>query len=313
MSNIYNSNNNLYKNLNNKNITNTTDISSNTANNIKHYTENNIIRNNVKNNVKNNTQNNTENTIKNNTVNNTPNTKEKAHNNANSDNNTEMERLIDERIEAFGQVMLDKNSKDYNIYLLTIIGEVEGHENLPSNTKTTKYEHILPILAAIEDSDKIDGVIILMQTTGGDCSAGLAIAEMIATLSKPTVSLIIGDSHSIGVPLAVSTDYSFIAPSATMILHPVRISGTVIGAPQTFEYMKTIQDRIVAFIEKHSNMKNERIEELMLARGILTKDLGTILVGEDTVNEGLIHEVGGISQAMKKMYQLIEENRSILH
>ena len=148
-----------------------------------------------------------------------------------------------------------------------------------------------------------------MQTTGGDCSTGLAIAEMIATLTKPTVSLVIGDSHSIGVPLAVSTNYSFIVPSATMILHPVRMSGTFIGAPQTFEYMKIIQDRIVEFIENHSTMKSNRIEELMLARGVLTKDLGTILVGEDTVKEGLIKQIGGISEAMKKLYELIDVNK----
>ncbi len=210
-----------------------------------------------------------------------------------------------EEITEFGQIILNKNDKNYNIHLLTIIGEIEGHENLPSNTKTTKYEHILPTLAAIEDSKDIHGVLILMQTTGGDCSAGLAISEMISTLSKPTVSLVIGDSHSIGVPLAVSTDYSFIVPSATMILHPVRMSGTFIGAPQTFEYMKIIQDRIVEFVTTHSNMKADRLEELILARGVLTKDLGTILVGEETVKEGLIKEVGGINKAMTKLYELI--------
>ena len=216
----------------------------------------------------------------------------------------EKEEKKDEKICEMGQVILDNNK--HNIHLLTIIGEIEGHENLPSNAKSTKYEHILPTLAAIEDNENIDGLLILLQTSGGDCSAGLAIAEMISSLSKPTVSLVIGDSHSIGVPLAVATDYSFIVPSATMILHPVRMSGTVIGAPQTFEYFKIIQDRIVNFITTHSLMQPERIEKLMLAQGVLTKDLGTILVGEDTVSEGLISEVGGISNALSKLHELID-------
>ena len=216
----------------------------------------------------------------------------------------EKEEKKDEKICEMGQVILDNNK--HNIHLLTIIGEIEGHENLPSNAKSTKYEHILPTLAAIEDNENIDGLLILLQTSGGDCSAGLAIAEMISSLSKPTVSLVIGDSHSIGVPLAVATDYSFIVPSATMIMHPVRMSGTVIGAPQTFEYFKIIQDRIVNFITTHSLMQPERIEKLMLAQGVLTKDLGTILVGEDTVSEGLISEVGGISNALSKLHELID-------
>lgn len=217
----------------------------------------------------------------------------------------ENQKLIEEQITEFGQVVLNKSNDSHNIHLLTIIGEIEGHENLPSNSKTTKYEHILPMLAQIEDSNEIDGVLIILQTSGGDCSAGLAIAEMVASLSKPTVSLVIGDSHSIGVPLAVSTDYSFIVPSATMILHPVRMNGTIIGAPQTFEYFKIIQDRIVEFVSTHSNMKADTIEEFMLARGVLTKDLGTILVGEDTVKQGLINKVGGIKEALGKLHDLI--------
>lgn len=218
----------------------------------------------------------------------------------------EKEQLKDDKICEMGQVILDNNK--YNIYLLTIIGEVEGHENLPSNSKTTKYEHVLPTLVDIENNKNIDGVLVLLQTSGGDCSAGLAIAEMIASLSKPTVSLVIGDSHSIGVPLAVSTDYSFIVPSGTMILHPVRMSGTILGAPQTFDYFKIIQDRIVEFISSHSSIMPERLEEMMLAQGVLTKDLGTILVGEDTIHEGLINEVGGISKAINKLYELIEKS-----
>lgn len=222
--------------------------------------------------------------------------------------NIESEQIQDEIITETGEVSLNNNKHNYNIHLLTIIGEIEGHENLPSNSKTTKYEHILPKLAAIEDSKEIDGVLVLLQTSGGDCSAGLAIAEMIASLSKPTVSLVIGDSHSIGVPLAVATDYSFIVPSSTMIVHPVRMSGIIIGAPQTFEYFKIIQDRIVEFISTHSNIMSDRLEELMLAKGIMTKDLGTILVGEDTIREGLIDEVGGISKALNKLYDLIGKN-----
>ncbi len=150
----------------------------------------------------------------------------------------------------------------------------------------------------------------MLQTSGGDCSAGLAIAEMIASLSKPVVSLVVGDSHSIGVPLAVAADYSFIVPSGTMIIHPVRMSGLIIGAPQTFDYFKIIQDRITHFISTHANIREERLEEMMLNKGILTKDLGTILVGEDTVREGLIQEVGGIDAALRKLHSLIDERHT---
>ena len=208
----------------------------------------------------------------------------------------------------FGSMILKDNKYNHSIFLLDIIGEIEGHEISSSDCKSTKYEHVLPLIAKIEDSDKIDGLLVILQTSGGDCSAGLAMAEMIASLSKPTVSLIIGDSHSISVPLATSTDYSFIVESATMILHPVRINGMVIGAPQTFDYFKIIQNRIVEFIVTHSNMKKERVEELMLSKTLLTKDLGTILVGSETVSEGLINEVGGINKALKKIHQLIDAN-----
>ncbi len=218
----------------------------------------------------------------------------------------ETEELKDEKIEKYGQVVMESDEFSDKIHLLTIIGEIEGHENLPSNTKSTKYEHILPQLASIESSKKIEGVLILINTVGGDVSAGLALAEMIASLSKPTVSLVIGDSHSIGVPLAVATDYSFIVPSGTMIIHPVRMSGTVIGAPQTYDYFKLIQDRIVTFIANHSETTKQRIEDMMLNTGILTKDLGTILVGEEAVKAGVINEVGGIRQAMEKIHEMIE-------
>ena len=207
----------------------------------------------------------------------------------------------------FGSMILKDNKYNHSIFLLDIIGEIEGHEISSSDCKSTKYEHVLPLIAKIEDSDKIDGLLVILQTSGGDCSAGLAMAEMIASLSKPTVSLIIGDSHSISVPLATSTDYSFIVESATMILHPVRMNGMVIGAPQTFDYFKIIQNRIVEFIVTHSNIKKERVEELMLSKTLLTKDLGTILVGKETVTEGLINEVGGIDKALQKLHELIED------
>ena len=206
----------------------------------------------------------------------------------------------DEMINEFGQCSVD------GIYMLSIIGEIEGHEGLSSNQKSTKYEHILPKLAQIEVSKDIKGVLIILQTSGGDCSAGLAIAEMIATMGKPTVALVIGDCHSIAVPLAAATNYSYIVPTATMIVHPVRMSGTIIGAPQTFDYFKIIQDRIVTFISNHSKIKKERIEELMLRKGVITKDLGTILVGEEAVKEGLIDNVGGIKEAIDKLCDLMK-------
>lgn len=205
-----------------------------------------------------------------------------------------------EKLKEYGQVTLS-----HKIHLITIIGEVEGHECLPANTKTTKYEHILPQLAAIEDSREIEGVLILLNTVGGDVEAGLAIAEMIASLSKPTVSLVLGGSHSIGVPIAVSADYSFIVETGTMVIHPVRMSGTVIGAPQTYDYFRQMQDRILGFISSHCGADRKRLEELMLDTGMLTKDLGTILVGKDAVEEGIINEVGGISDALKKIHSLI--------
>lgn len=219
------------------------------------------------------------------------------------------EKHEEERIYETGQVTLDHNPQKRNIHLLSIIGEIEGHENLSGNSKTTKYEHILPKLAAIEDSEDIDGVLVLLNTMGGDVEAGLAIAEMIASISKPTVSLVLGGSHSIGVPIAVSTDYSYIVATGTMVVHPVRMNGMVIGVPQTFEYFKLIQDRITRFVCSHCGIAPARYEELMLETGILTKDVGTILVGEDAVKYGIINEVGGIRQALSKLHGMIAENR----
>lgn len=221
----------------------------------------------------------------------------------------EQEKHRDERIEETGQLTLERREDEGTIHLLTIIGEIEGHDNLSSSSKTTKYEHILPQLAAIEDSSQIDGLLVLLNTMGGDVEAGLAIAEMIASLSKPTVSLVLGGSHSIGVPIAASTDYSFIVPSGTMVIHPVRMSGTVIGAPQTFDYFKQIQDRITGFVCSHCNISQQRMEELMMNQGMLTKDLGTILVGRDAVREGIISEVGGISEAVRKLHELADRGK----
>lgn len=226
-----------------------------------------------------------------------------------SNKKVDEEKHRDERIEETGQVTLNKNNRANSIHLITIIGEIEGHDNLGSNSKTTKYEHILPQLAAIEDSGNIDGVLVLLNTMGGDVEAGLAIAEMIASLSKPTVSLVLGGSHSIGVPIAVSTDYSFIVPTGTMVIHPVRMNGMVIGVPQTFEYFRQIQDRITGFVCEHCGIDERRFEDLMMETGVLTKDVGTILVGEEAVEEGIIDETGGIREAMAKLHGLIDKRK----
>ena len=222
------------------------------------------------------------------------------------DREIEKEEHRDQRIEQTGQATLDENDRMDSIHLLSIIGEIEGHENLSNNSKTTKYEHILPSLAAIEDSKNIRGVLVLLNTMGGDVEAGLAIAEMIASLSKPTVSLVLGGSHSIGVPIAVSTDYSFIVSTGTMVIHPVRMSGMVIGVPQTFEYFKLIQDRITGFVCGHCGISRQLFEQLMTETGMLTKDVGTILVGEDAVKYGIIDEVGGIDRAIAKLHEMID-------
>ena len=219
-----------------------------------------------------------------------------------------MEKMQDEISDDYGSRIL-KGKDGTRIMLLSIIGEVEGHEAAPDRNKATKYDHVLPCLAAFENDPLLDGLLVLLNTQGGDVDAGLAIAEMIASLSKPTVSLVLGGSHSIGVPLAVSTDYAFIVPSGTMIIHPVRMGGMVIGAPQSYAYFKRIQDRITEFIERHSKTSKNRLEEMMMDNTELTKDLGTILVGEETVREGLINEVGGIGKAFQKLHQMIREKR----
>lgn len=219
------------------------------------------------------------------------------------------EESQDKQIQETGQVVLDGNSRKHKVELLTVIGEIEGHESAPSHSKTTKYEHVLPKLALIEDDEEIEGLLILLNTVGGDVEAGLAIAEMIASLSIPTVSLVLGGGHSIGVPMAVSADYSFIVPSATMVFHPVRQNGMFIGVAQTYRNMEKIQDRITAFVSKHSGITRERMEELMLDTSQLVKDVGTMLEGEQAVKEGVIDEVGGIREALDKLYALIEERK----
>ena len=194
-----------------------------------------------------------------------------------------------------------------SIYLLSIIGEVEGHEALSERSKATRYEHILPNLARAEDDEGIRGILILLNTVGGDVEAGLAIAEMIASMSKPTVSLVLGGGHSIGVPLAVSADYSFIEPSATMVIHPVRQNGLFIGVAQSYRNMEKTQDRITEFVSRHSHISVERMEELMLDTRMLVKDVGTMLEGPEAVQEGLIDEVGGISKALEKLHELMKD------
>lgn len=221
----------------------------------------------------------------------------------------ETEEIRDNKVKEIGQMTLEKNEHDCRIHLLNVIGEIEGHECSNASQKTTKYEHVLPQLAMIEDNKEIDGLLILLNTVGGDVEAGLAIAEMVASLSKPTVSLVLGGGHSIGVPLAVSAQYSFIVPSATMVIHPVRSSGMFIGVMQSYKNIEKIQDRITTFVAGHSHMKQERIEELMLDTSQLVKDVGTMLEGEDAVKEGLIKEIGGIKEAMQKLYSMIEENK----
>lgn len=217
-----------------------------------------------------------------------------------------MDTQKQEEIKETGTIEVINAKKRHTIKVFTIIGEIEGHEMANSNTKSTKYDHLIPQLAEVEESDEIQGVLFLINTLGGDVEAGLAMAEMIASLSKPTVSLVLGGSHSIGGPLAVATDYSFIVPSGTMVVHPVRSSGMFIGVEQSYLNMLKTQDRITKFISTHSKISKERVEELMLNPTELVKDVGTMLEGEDAVFEGIIDEVGGIKDAFRKLHQLIE-------
>lgn len=198
-----------------------------------------------------------------------------------------------------------------NIYTLTIIGQVEGHQVLPENVKTTKYEHVLPLLAGIEESDEIDGLLLLLNTVGGDIEAGLAIAEMVSGMKKPTVSLVLGGGHSIGIPLAVCTKKSFITPTASMTVHPVRMTGLVVGAPQTFRYFHRIQEQIIDFVADNSNISKERFEGYMMATGEMATDVGTILYGKEAVESGLIDKLGGLNDALSTLHKMIDKQKRI--
>ena len=223
---------------------------------------------------------------------------------ANKDINEAYDR---EEITELGSVMT-KSEKGV-IHCLTIVGQVEGHQILPSDVKTTKYEHVMPLLAAIEESDEIEGLLVLLNTMGGDIEAGLGIAELIASMTKPTASLVLGGGHSIGVPLAVATDLSVIAPSAAMTVHPVRLTGVVIGAPQTYNYFGKVQDRIVRFVTENSKISRERFNKMMMATGEMASDVGTVVYGEEAVESGLIDMVGGLADALSYLHTRIAEER----
>jgi ATP-dependent protease ClpP protease subunit len=214
---------------------------------------------------------------------------------------------VAENIRLLGQTNVPQ--LESNIYCLTIIGQIEGHVQLPPQNKTTKYEHIIPQLVAAEQNPKVEGILIILNTVGGDVEAGLAIAEMIASMSKPKVAIVLGGGHSIGVPIAVSADYTFIAESATMTIHPIRLTGLVIGVPQTFEYLEKMQERVINFIVRHSKVSEAKLKELMFKTGELTRDIGANVIGADAVRYGIIDEVGGIGQAMKELNRRIEEER----
>ncbi len=216
---------------------------------------------------------------------------------------TENEKNSQDKLVELGSSLAKSNKG--TVYILTIVGQIEGHQVLSENTKTTKYEHVLPLLAGIEESDEIDGVLLLLNTVGGDIEAGLAIAEMVAGMKKPTVSLVLGGGHSIGVPLAVCARRSFIAPTASMTIHPVRMTGMVIGAPQTFRYFSRIQEQIVDFVTANSKISAKDFEDYMMATGKMATDVGTILYGKEAVECGLIDKLGGLSDALGYLHKLI--------
>jgi ATP-dependent protease ClpP protease subunit len=213
-----------------------------------------------------------------------------------------------DKIQELGQTNIPDMGQS-NIHCMTVVGQIEGHMQLPPQNKTTKYEHIIPQLVAIEQNPKMEGLLLILNTVGGDVEAGLAISEMIASMSKPSVTLVLGGGHSIGVPIAVASNYSFIAETATMTIHPVRLTGLVIGVSQTFEYLDKMQERVISFVTRNSSISDEKFKELMLSKGNLTRDIGTNVVGTDAVDYGLINEVGGIGPAIKKLNELIDEYR----
>ena len=221
------------------------------------------------------------------------------------ENNPDMKKQEREDILELGSD-ITKSSKG-NIYTMTIIGQVEGHQVAPENVKTTKYEHVLPLLAGIEESDDIDGLLLLLNTVGGDIEAGLAIAEMIAGMKKPTVSLVLGGGHSIGIPLAVCTKKSFITHTASMTVHPVRMTGLVVGAPQTFRYFQRIQEQIADFVTANSRISRADFEHYMMATGEMATDVGTSLYGKEAVASGLIDQLGGLSDALAALHEMMEK------
>jgi ATP-dependent protease ClpP protease subunit len=215
-----------------------------------------------------------------------------------------------ENIKELGQIEIPSFKSD--IHCLTIAGQVEGHMVLPPQNKTTRYEHVIPQLVAVEENPNIKGLLVVLNTVGGDVEAGLALAEMISGLSKPTVSIVLGGGHSIGSSIAVSTDYSFIAPSATMTIHPIRLTGLVIGVAQTYEYLDKMQDRVVNFVVQHSKISDKKFRELMFRTGDLARDIGTVLVGKDAVDCGLIDQMGGLHDAVVKLHELKDMQRGVL-
>ena len=229
-------------------------------------------------------------------------TKTTAPEGENNSQSTASQRIVD-----FGSAV--SRSRRGNIYTLTIVGQVEGHQVLPETAKSTKYEHVMPLLASLEQDDGIDGLLLLLNTVGGDIEAGLGIAELIAGMRKPTVSLVLGGGHSIGVPLAVAPKVSMIVPSASMTIHPVRMNGTVIAAPQTFNYFERIQERIVSFVAKNSNIGEKKFLNLMLKTGEMAADVGSVIYGEEAVEQGLIDQIGGLSDALECLYGMIEEKK----
>ncbi|AXN40596.1 ATP-dependent Clp protease proteolytic subunit [Peribacillus butanolivorans] len=214
-----------------------------------------------------------------------------------------------EKIQQLGTTNVPQLSQDSKIHCLTIIGQIEGHMQLPPQNKTTKYEHVIPQIVAIEQNPNIEGLLVILNTVGGDVEAGLAIAEMLASLSKPSVSIVLGGGHSIGVPIAVSCDHSYIAETATMTIHPIRLTGLVIGVPQTFEYLDKMQERVIKFVTRHSNVTEESFKDLMFAKGNLTRDIGTNVIGAEAVEIGMIDDVGGVGQAMRKLNSFMDERR----
>ncbi|AMM92513.1 ATP-dependent Clp protease proteolytic subunit [Peribacillus simplex] len=214
-----------------------------------------------------------------------------------------------EKIQQLGATNVPQLSQDSKIHCLTIIGQIEGHMQLPPQNKTTKYEHVIPQIVAIEQNPNIEGLLVILNTVGGDVEAGLAIAEMLASLSKPSVSIVLGGGHSIGVPIAVSCDHSYIAETATMTIHPIRLTGLVIGVPQTFEYLDKMQERVIKFVTRHSNVTEESFKDLMFAKGNLTRDIGTNVIGAEAVEIGMIDDVGGVGQAMRKLNSFMDERR----